>query len=237
MSSRAVSAGHSSHHSSEDRFYSPYASEEEADIFEPCPPESKARATALASELHNFRLDEHHHCDSDARETVESRASDTVELVGVHRPPKPSISRPVDPPSQLVRWMSSLRRRGTEQHKLRCSSGPRPKAVHRPSSSGSSLAFITAVRSATVSLSNMSIVTRPSSASNQSPAFSSSECSGKVSALGHRSSEDSLAQTKLLPDLPTLERSIHRRRTLEEIVCTEEAYIGDVRFLNNVRLF
>jgi hypothetical protein len=234
MSSSVVSAGRSSHRSSEDCFYSPYASEEEPDIFEPCPPESKARATALASELHNIHLDGHH-CNSAVKETVESRASDTIELVVAHRPPRPSISRPVDPPNQLVRWISSLRRRGTERHKLRCSSGPPRRAIHRPSSSGSSFAFITAVRSATVSLSNMSIVTRPSPASNQSRAFSSSECSGKESALGHRTSEDSLAQT-VLPDLPTLERSIHRRRTLEEIVYTEEAYIGDVRFLNNVRL-
>lgn len=235
MSFGTLSTDCSSRRSSEDRFYSPYESEDGADIFEPCPPEAETRATALASELHSLQLDEYNG-KSATREIVESRISNRVELVSSPEVPRARRDCPADSARQLVRWIASLRRRGTQRHKLRCSSNPRPKPMHRPSSSGSSFAFITAVRSATVSLSSMSIVTRPSPPPDRSPALSSPGFSGKVSALGQRSSEDSVALASSVPDLPALERSIHRRRTLEEIIRTEEAYISDVRFLNNVGL-
>lgn len=35
-------------------------------------------------------------------------------------------------------------------------------------------------------------------------------------------------------DLEAAERAIQRRRILEEIISTEEGYIGDIRFLINV---
>jgi hypothetical protein len=35
-------------------------------------------------------------------------------------------------------------------------------------------------------------------------------------------------------DPATIERSLQRRRILEELISTEESYIGDVRFLMNV---
>ena len=36
-------------------------------------------------------------------------------------------------------------------------------------------------------------------------------------------------------DPAIMERSLQRRRILEELISTEESYIGDVRFLMNVR--
>lgn len=38
-------------------------------------------------------------------------------------------------------------------------------------------------------------------------------------------------------DQAVTERSLQRRRILEELIETEESYIGDVRFLMNVRTF
>jgi hypothetical protein len=35
-------------------------------------------------------------------------------------------------------------------------------------------------------------------------------------------------------DAATVERSLQRRRILEELISTEEGYIGDIRFLINV---
>jgi hypothetical protein len=35
-------------------------------------------------------------------------------------------------------------------------------------------------------------------------------------------------------DVAAIERSLQRRRILEELISTEEGYIGDVRFLMNV---
>jgi hypothetical protein len=37
-----------------------------------------------------------------------------------------------------------------------------------------------------------------------------------------------------LPDLDAIQRSAQRRRVMEELIATEESYIGDLRFLMNV---
>lgn len=50
-----------------------------------------------------------------------------------------------------------------------------------------------------------------------------------------RVSEDSsFLESHSLADLAAIERSLQRRKVLEELISTEEGYIGDVRFLMNV---
>jgi hypothetical protein len=50
-----------------------------------------------------------------------------------------------------------------------------------------------------------------------------------------RASEDSaLLDITPLVDSAAIERSLQRRRILEELITTEESYIGDIRFLMNV---
>ena len=53
---------------------------------------------------------------------------------------------------------------------------------------------------------------------------------------GVRLSEDVTHQERpSLADPAITDRSLQRRRILEELITTEESYIGDVRFLMNVR--
>ncbi|KAL7938941.1 hypothetical protein V8C35DRAFT_328821 [Trichoderma chlorosporum] len=108
---------------------------------------------------------------------------------------------------------------------------------HRQSSSGSSFAFVSAVRSASASLASVSVsaVARSRRNAPRSQGFSTTERSSRASISGPRASEDSgLLENHSLADLAAMERSLQRRRVLEELISTEEGYIGDIRFLMNV---
>lgn len=131
----------------------------------------------------------------------------------------------VPPVRRFSRWMSSLRRRTMHKHLLSPESphilidlNGRPQLLHRDSSSGSSFGFVTGVKSATVSLS--------------STAISRSACRSLRTPRG-RSSEESTG--RITPaDRFSVERALRRRRILEELIQTEESYIGDIRLLMNV---
>lgn len=108
---------------------------------------------------------------------------------------------------------------------------------HRQSSSGSSFAFVSAVRSASASLASasVSVVARSRRNVPRSQGFSTTERSSRASISGPRVSEDSgLRENQSLANLAAMERSLQRRRVLEELISTEEGYIGDIRFLMNV---
>ncbi|UKZ77861.1 hypothetical protein TrVFT333_005587 [Trichoderma virens FT-333] len=106
---------------------------------------------------------------------------------------------------------------------------------HRQSSSGSSFAFVSAVRSASASLASVSAVARSRKNAPRSQGFSTTERSSRASISGPRASEDSgFLENQSLADLAAIERSLQRRRVLEELISTEEGYIGDIRFLMNV---
>ncbi|PKK47957.1 hypothetical protein CI102_8008 [Trichoderma harzianum] len=108
---------------------------------------------------------------------------------------------------------------------------------HRQSSSGSSFAFVSAVRSASASLASasVSVVARSRRNVPRSQGFSTTERSSRASISGPRASEDSgLRENQSLANLAAMERSLQRRRVLEELISTEEGYIGDIRFLMNV---
>ncbi|KAH0498836.1 hypothetical protein TgHK011_006066 [Trichoderma gracile] len=112
---------------------------------------------------------------------------------------------------------------------------PWKRTHHRHSSSGSSFAFVAAVRSASASLASVSAVARSRRTTVRSQGFSTTERSSRASISGPRASEDScFLEHRSLADLATIERSLQRRKVLEELISTEEGYIGDVRFLMNV---
>lgn len=108
----------------------------------------------------------------------------------------------------------------------------------RPSSSSSSFGFVTAVKSASISLAGASMLTRSKRNTVRSARGQSrTDCSSRASVRGPRRSEDSFCPDKQAPmDPAVIERSLQRRRILEELISTEESYIGDVRFLMNVCL-
>ncbi|PNH64059.1 hypothetical protein VD0001_g8964 [Verticillium dahliae] len=109
------------------------------------------------------------------------------------------------------------------------------RAHHRSSSSGSSFDFVAAVKSASVSLASASIVTRPMKDPGLACRHSRTERSSRASFTAARVSEDSgYGDRTLAHDPAATERSLQRRRILEELISTEEGYIGDVRFLMNV---
>ncbi|KAI1459067.1 Dbl homology domain-containing protein [Annulohypoxylon moriforme] len=106
---------------------------------------------------------------------------------------------------------------------------------HRKSSSGSSFGFVAAVRSASVSLASASVITRPRRHTGRSSLQGRSDISSRRSTSGQRCSEDSTGFERTVSNDPGVtERLLQRRRILEEIINTEESYIGDVKFLMNV---
>lgn len=106
---------------------------------------------------------------------------------------------------------------------------------HRKSSSGSSFGFVAAVRSASVSIASASIITRPRRHTARSSLHGRTDLSSRGSISGPRFSEDSTCFERTISNDPAVtERLLQRRRILEEIINTEESYIGDVKFLMNV---
>ncbi|KAK4116423.1 Dbl homology domain-containing protein [Canariomyces notabilis] len=111
------------------------------------------------------------------------------------------------------------------------------KPTHnRRSSSDSSFAFVTATKSASMSLGNVSMLTRSRrDIYRLSRVRSRTDRSSRASVSGPRISLDSSClEPQPAIDPATRERSLQRRRILEELISTEENYIGDVRFLMNV---
>ncbi len=128
-----------------------------------------------------------------------------------------------------------------------------PPSHYRYSSSSlssSSLAFVTAVKSASISLAGASLLTRSRKTTTvRSPRGGG--CGGggssRVSVAGTRMSEDGGGGgggggygvedgRQVVVDPAVVARAVQRRRILEELISTEEGYIGDVRFLMNVSL-
>ncbi|KAI2629829.1 Dbl homology domain-containing protein [Hypoxylon sp. NC1633] len=106
---------------------------------------------------------------------------------------------------------------------------------HRKSSSGSSYGFVAAVRSASVSVASTSVITRPRRHTGRSSLQGRTDISSRGSTSGQRFSEDSACFERTVSNDPEVtERLLQRRRILEEIINTEESYIGDVKFLMNV---
>ncbi|KAH6997555.1 hypothetical protein BKA56DRAFT_469162 [Ilyonectria sp. MPI-CAGE-AT-0026] len=150
------------------------------------------------------------------------------------------------------KWMRSLHRRATHRPAAWDPNGNSPlwqhlepkdanrsvfyrRRGHRKSSSGSSFGFVSAVQSASVSLASVSAVTRSRRNTTRSHCPSRTDRSSRASLSGPRLSEDSMARERpATVDTAATQRSLQRRQILEELINTEENYIGDIRFLMNV---
>lgn len=154
-------------------------------------------------------------------------------------------------PTPFHRWIRTLRRRGLGRRAPITDddgSMPRPFSANglphkldgsshrRQSSSGSSFGFVETVKTASASLASASIFARSRRNSMRSSRSKThTDLSSRASMSSNRCSEDSTGLDKpQVLDKATVERSLQRRRILEELISTEEGYIGDVRFLMNV---
>lgn len=157
------------------------------------------------------------------------------------------------PEKPFQRWVKSLHRRANNRsRRLRGSRDGSlrdqfndddpysllPGRVHTKSSSGSSFAFVSAVKSASIGLASISTRTKSRLGTMHSRDRSRTDRSSRLSVPPPRFSEDSIINSELVPpaDPATVQRSLQRRSILEELITTEEGYIGDVRFLMNVSL-
>lgn len=157
------------------------------------------------------------------------------------------VSRPAKP---FQKWMKTLHRRVQRQHEMLGYDGSLPlwlqetaggethdrgSAHRRLSSSDSSFAFVTAVKSASISVGGFSHLTRSRKTTVRSSRGPRTDRSSKASVTGPRDSEDGVCSEKQATlDSAVLERALRRRHVLEELITTEEGYIRDVRFLMNV---
>ncbi|KAI0539713.1 hypothetical protein GGR58DRAFT_524113 [Xylaria digitata] len=149
-------------------------------------------------------------------------------------------------PLPFHKWMKSLHRRArrpsTESSVTELfpehlfTGGPTQINGHRKSSSGSSsFGFVAAVKSATVSLASASVRTRQRRHTARSSVHTRTDHSSRGSISAQRMSEDSTyLERGSHMDPAVTERLLQRRRILEELITTEENYIGDIRFLMNV---
>jgi hypothetical protein len=159
------------------------------------------------------------------------------------------IPLPVEPHAPPYRrWMSTLKRRHVHRGKepvhkvpllrvdnveadvsMLCAPADIPESLRRESMS-SSLGCVTAMQSAAMTVASGSIAPRSVSVPPKD-------------RLGHRSSNfsENRKSTDSTPGVlgPILDerawlRSIQRRRVVEEIIASEESYIGDLKVLTNV---
>jgi hypothetical protein len=174
-----------------------------------------------------------------------SRLSGPEEGCGEARDP---LERSPDQPDEISpfsRWIKTLRKRSLHRSNILQVSGERwtlddsdlpPRTPqhqlgfqsnHRKTpSTVSSLAFITAVKSASITLASLSI--HPKSRRSMQTAYWQEH-------QQPRGSIDSMAASTVpLIDDNTWARSVQRRRIIEEIVTSEESYIRDMKTLINV---
>jgi len=105
---------------------------------------------------------------------------------------------------------------------------------HKKSLSGSSLGFVTAVKSASVSLASFGVAPR-SRRTGRSSRYQRTDQGSRASNVGIRLSEDSSCLAKgAIMDEAVNARSLQRQQVLEEIIRTEEGYVADIKFLMNV---
>ena len=151
-----------------------------------------------------------------------------------------------DQTSPFSRWLNALRKRNVQRSSTLQVSGerwtlddfdlhprtPKPQSGsqsgHRKSASTvSSLAFITAVKSASITLASLSMHAR-SRRSMQTVCRCDNQPRGSIDSI--------VADALPTIDDRTWARSVQRRRIVEEIVSSEESYIRDMKTLINVAL-
>ena len=160
-----------------------------------------------------------------------------------------SLSSEIEPP--FHRWMKSLHKKSAQGSQtvsyivdgspLEAHLSEAPAVVpghgHKKSNSGSSFGFVSAVKSASISLASLSVAQR-SRKTGISSRRRKTDRSSKTSTIDYRLSEDSSYVSRgAVNDQAVTNRLLQRRRVLEELISTEESYVADVRFLMNVRSY
>ena len=140
-------------------------------------------------------------------------------------------------------WVKILHKRSERrQHRSR-EEGETPLTVlppniaaHHSLSSESSSCYVDRVHSASLSASALSLFSRSrQSATRISYGQEKINRSSRTSGPEGQASEDSVSLDYLVSLEPAvIERAFQRRRILEELINTEESYIGDVKFLSSV---
>lgn len=181
------------------------------------------------------------------------RVSMSTELPGARPDKFPSFSPTeelADPRQPFKKWVSSLRKKTLQRGILGPSLplrapleiedvAPPPTSTrenrprHEKSSSNSSMGFVTAIKSASVSLASAALPlklpkVRPASQRRFGNRSSRSEDEAT------RLSTDSAMNPQPMIDEGTIHRAVQRRRILEEFISSEESYIGDMKVLVNV---
>ena len=145
----------------------------------------------------------------------------------IHRKAKPR--QPLSPKRIRDACVRPMGRRSNRSSVLSASN-------RRSSCSESSLKFVNAVQSATISIAGTSFVAKSRKSKARSKRCSRTDHSSRASFTGPRASEDSLLHSRPPNlDLAAVERSFQRRKIVEELIKTEEGYIGDIRYLMSVR--
>lgn len=156
-------------------------------------------------------------------------------------------SLPLNSEFPFNRWVKKLERRAAGRRQtVSCDmdslalerersnlSAPKEKLVHKKSSSGSSFGFVTAVKSASISLASFSIAPH-SRRTGISSRHQRTDLSSKASQGGRHSEDNSFLARGGLVDQGVTTRLLQRRRVLEELISTEESYVADVKFLAHV---
>jgi len=185
----------------------------------------------------SFSADDTHVGETPQRERF---SLDAVEPYG-------DISLPLEGERPFNKWVRTLQRRATQRRKtVSCDMGgsvlerelfespaTQRRSNHKKSSSGSSFGFVTAVKSASISLASFSLPPR-SKRTGVSSRQQRTDRSSKASNVGRLSEDSSYIARGLVIDQAVTNRSLQRRRVLEEIINTEESYLADVKFLMNV---
>ncbi len=180
-----------------------------------------------------------------ADDVPDSKKIERFSLEGVD--PVANRSLPPELEKPFNKWMRNLQWRGTQRRKtVSCDIGSsalerelfdspatQRLSYHKKSSSGSSFGFVTAVKSASISLASFSVAPR-SRRTGVSSRHQRTDRSSKASNVGRLSEDSTYTARGLVIDQAVLNRLLQRRRVLEELVSTEEAYIADVKFLMNV---
>ena len=147
------------------------------------------------------------------------------------------------------RWMSTLRHKNlsgrksltvrTERWSLDdCEDSDQRKGVarsrHHKTSSHSSSAFITAVKTASISLASFSVAPRSRHAARSSQFRNEHRNSEQSQTDGRPSMDNNRKLSGAFMDEAAWDRAHSRRKILEELVSSEESYVADLKVLTNV---
>jgi hypothetical protein len=172
--------------------------------------------------------------------------------------PSRSAIPPIDNKRPFKRWISTLRRKRIDEgsqdtdpmtnfslhppgvnlagHHTRTmqhdKSGPRGST----STASSSIGFVTAMKSATMTLASASLQPRSWKATRVDRLRSSERSSAQSGPEIRRSMDSQTPSLGPIMDEAAWMRSLQRRKVLEELIASEESYVADLKVLISVRI-